>query len=47
MPLAFCVVEIGLVLIGFVLTIAEFYVWHSGLLWHNPKRDPRNFPPPR
>jgi hypothetical protein len=41
------VIEIGLVIIGLLLGLGEFYLWHSGLLWHEPKRDPRNFPPPQ
>jgi hypothetical protein len=38
---------IAFLIIGLVLSIGEFYLWHAGLFWHEPKRDPRNFPPPR
>jgi hypothetical protein len=37
---------LALMVIGILLGLGEFYVWHSGLLWHDgTKRDPRNFPP--
>lgn len=38
-------VEIVLAVVGLLLVPGEFYVWHAGVLWHEPERDPRNFPP--
>jgi hypothetical protein len=30
-----------------VLVGIEWYVYDRALYWHEEKRDPRNFPPPR
>lgn len=27
--------------------IVEWYVYDKAIYWHDDKRDPRNFPPPR
>jgi len=35
---------IVLVVLG---AIVEWYVYDRALWWHDDKRDPRNFPPPR
>jgi hypothetical protein len=37
--------EVAFVVVSVFLGAGEFYVWHAGLLWHEPKKDPRNFPP--
>lgn len=38
--------EIGMAAMVSPLAIGEFYIWHAGLFWHEPRRDPRNFPTP-
>lgn len=30
-----------------VAAIGEWYLYDRSLWWHDDKRDPRNFPPPR
>jgi hypothetical protein len=37
--------EVVFVVVSLLLAVGEFYIWHAGLLWHEPKKDPRNFPP--
>lgn len=33
--------------IAVLVAIGEWYVYDRALWWHDEKRDPRNFPPPR
>lgn len=41
------VLEVILIVVGVVLVLGEWIAWDQALLWHEEKRDPRNFPPPR
>jgi hypothetical protein len=40
---------LGIVLIVVLVlaSVAEWYAYTGGHWWHEEKRDPRNFPPPR
>jgi hypothetical protein len=33
------VIEAGLAIVCLIVGLGEFYLWHSCLLWHEPKRD--------
>lgn len=38
---------IGLIVLLVLAAIVEWYIYDRSLWWHEDKRDPRNFPPPR
>lgn len=38
---------IAFVALSVVGLAVEWYVWDRAIWWHDEKRDPRNFPPPR
>lgn len=40
-------IELAMTVAGVALIFAELVIWDVGILWHEPKRDRRNFPPPR
>jgi hypothetical protein len=41
-------IETLAVVAALIVACGEFYIWHAEILWHGePKRDPRNSPPPR
>jgi hypothetical protein len=40
-------IDLVLAVAGAALILAELFIWDAEILWHEPKRDQRNFPPPR
>jgi len=41
------ILEIFLFVLLAAAGIGEWYVYDRAIWWHDEKRDPRNFPPPR
>ncbi len=41
------VLAIIFIVVPILLGLGEWYVYDRALWWHDERRDPRNFPPPR